>query len=259
MGSEPFPNRSFYGLQPMVTAAGNFFEDLGYEFLIALLVALSLGVLAFLGRKRVLPRLQGYFRDRKAKRKFNAAAPRLTEELIAYLTHLRDVTKTPWRARADSPEKVRERIRREVLEPVRGIFTTPPGGELKVVWFRPEGDGRHLTMYEQVGHTEEGQRELKLTVGASMAGKAFAEERFVESSDCANDPEYQKIEKSRASGSIVCVPIWQGSRVTGVFSVLATWPEAFWVSDRAYFEALASAIGALEALEGEETAIVTAK
>ena len=62
-----------------------------------------------------------------------------------------------------------------MLEPIRGIFTTPPG-EVKVVWFRPDDDGRHLKMHEQLGHTEEGQRELKLTIGASMAGKAFARE-----------------------------------------------------------------------------------
>jgi GAF domain-containing protein len=243
----------------MVAPAGSFAGDLGYELLIGVLVALAVGVLAFLGRRRIVARARGFFNDWRERRKFNAVAPALTEESIAYLTHLRDVTKTPWRARSDSPAKVRERIRREVMEPVRGIFTTPPGHEVKVVWFRPDGDGRHLIMYEQVGHTEEGQRELKLIVGASAAGKAFAEERVFESSDCANDPEFQKIEKGHATGSIICIPIYQGTRVTGVFSVLATWPDAFWVSDRTYFDALASAIGALEAFEGEESAAAMAK
>jgi len=211
----------------MALVMGSFIEDLGYEVLVGIIAALLLGVLAALWRKRIFHRARRRFLDWRARRKFNAVAPIVTLELIAYLTHLRDVTKTSWRARTDSPDEIRGRIRREVLEPIRGIFTTPPGHEVKVVWFRPDNDGKHLKMHEQLGHTEEGQRELKLTIGASMAGKAFAEERIIESSDCANDPEFQKVEKGHARGSLICIPIWRGTEVTGVLSVLATWPEAF--------------------------------
>jgi GAF domain-containing protein len=195
------------------------------------------------------PGLYRRFRDWRAARLERKVAPFIIQEQISYMTHLRDVGKAYGRARTDPPDEVRGRIRREVLEPIRGFMTTPPGCEIKVVWFRPDSDGRHLHMYEQVGHSDEGEQALRLQVGASAAGKAFVGGETFYSGDCEHDATFQKVDKGKASGTLVCIPIGQGDQVTGVLSVLANWVDAFWVSDISYLEALASAMGALEQLE----------
>jgi GAF domain-containing protein len=246
-----------------------FLEDLGRGVVLGILVSLilagvalvwSLGVIGgilivlIIGALGValwrrLPRRIAVWRE---ERGFNKAAPYITRELLSYVAHLRDVNRTSWRALEEDPDKIRARIRRDVLEPIRGFLTTPPGGAIKVVWFRPEPGGTHLAMYEQVGHTPEGQEALRLKVGGSMAGTAFVDQEPVASGNCEEEAAFQEVEKSKATGSLACVPIMRGVRVTGVLSVLATWDDAFWFSEIVYFEALAGAIAALETLEEDE-------
>src|SRR5690242_11377899 len=58
---------------------------------------------------------------------------------VTFMTHLRDgVFQAFWRAAQEDDgdrNKIRERIRRNVLEPIRGVIPTIPGEEIKVVWF----------------------------------------------------------------------------------------------------------------------------
>lgn len=205
-------------------------------------------ILWALGRAFAWPRIKAW----RLQRQLRKSGEPLWEQLklqVAYKSHLRDVMHTFWRARNDPPERIRERIRRDILEPIRGFIPTEAGEEVKVVWFRPDDAGAHLVMYEQVGHSEEGQRNMRLPVGAGLAGRAFTEKRPVWTDELDSDPQFQRVEKSHASGSLACVPIVRGEQCTGVLSVLCTRPEAFWDPDIIYFECLAGAIAALETLE----------
>jgi GAF domain-containing protein len=211
-------------------------------------VALVLAVLAYLVKpvRSWLTRWLLAFRESRQARKI---APGLIEELLPFMIHLRDVTKA-FRGIDGRPEAVRERVRREILEPIRGYIPTLPGEQMKIVWFRPHADGVHLHMYEQVGHTEEGQAALRLRIGGSLAGKAFSDKETVYRPRCEDDPLFQPVEQSKATGSIACIPITRGGGATGVLSVLSTCEHAFWLGVITYLEALAAAIGSLEAHEG---------
>lgn len=171
------------------------------------------------------------------------------ELLLTYTTHLRDVMSTFWRAHGDPPDRIRERIRRDILEPIRAFIPTLPGEEIKVVWFRPDEDGTALCMCEQVGHTPEGQAAMRLPIGAGLAGRAFTNGEFVYSADVRSDPRFAAVEKGSARGSIACAPIVRGGETTGVLSVMSTCKDAFWPSEQRYFEALAAAIAGIEILE----------
>lgn len=191
-----------------------------------------------------------WWRERRERRQYETAAPFIVQGLLSYMTHLRDgVMETFWRARDDPPEKVRERVRRQIMEPVRGFLSTLPGEEVKIVWFRPTADGKSLVMYEQVGHSPEGQTKMRLPIGSGLAGKAFVDGEWVYSPNCEIDERFQNVEKGKAQGSIACAPIVRAGQVTGVLSVMSTCQDAFWLSERRYFEALAAAIAAIETLE----------
>lgn len=223
------------------------------EYRVAILVAASLAVMGaitkFFGR-----RIAGVVSRRLASRRWERIAPWIVEAQIGYTTHLRDVTKTFGRARTEAPEKVRERARREILEPIRGYLPTAPGEEIKIVWFRPHEDRIHLAMYEQVGHTEEGQAALRLRIGGSLAGKAFADCETLYRDKCEDDPLFQDVEQTKAHGSLACMPIMLGGKATGVLSVLSSWENAFWLSEITYFEALAASLGSIETLIFQEGA-----
>lgn len=220
-------------------------EAIGVGVIVTLIVAF-LGWLA----RRVYRRFGlSRFADWRSERQFRKAAPTLVVELVTYMAHLRDTAKAFGKAQDAAPEQVRETIRREVLEPIRAKLSTPLGEEVKIVWFRPDSDGQHLHMYEQVGHSDEGQKALRLRVGSSFAGKVYSEGETYATGDCQNDPHFQGVEKGKACGSLACIPITRGGKVTGVLSVLSTGEDAFWLSEMVYFEALAAAIGGIEPLE----------
>ncbi len=104
-------------------------------------------------------------------------------------------------------------------------------------------------MYEQVGHTEEGSEALRLRIGGSIAGKAFSDAEMIYRQSCRDDPIFQRVEHSKAAGSLVCIPILRQGNATGVLSVLSSWENAFGLGQITYMEALAAAIGSLEAFE----------
>jgi GAF domain-containing protein len=189
----------------------------------------------------------------RAKWLFRRAAPFAVVQLTSYLTHLRDfVMPVVWRVRTDDFATVRETIRRDILEPIRSYVPSLPGEQIKIVWFRPNEHGSALVMYEQVGHTPEGQAAMALPIGAGIAGKVFTEGQAIYSADVDKDQRFQAVEHGKASGSIVCIPIGRGGGVTGVLSVLSTGKNAFRFPEILYFEALASAIGAIEVLEDDD-------
>jgi putative methionine-R-sulfoxide reductase with GAF domain len=104
-------------------------------------------------------------------------------------------------------------------------------------------------MYEQVGHTPEGQEAMRLPVGAGIAGAAFTSEQTVYCPDCSADDRFKELPRGHRSGSIVCVPVMRTGEVTGVLSVWSTWKDSFRLAERLYFEALAAAIASLEVFE----------
>jgi GAF domain-containing protein len=105
-------------------------------------------------------------------------------------------------------------------------------------------------MYEQVGHTPEGQRAMSLPIGSGSAGQAFVRKEAVYEADIETSSVFQPVPHGSHRGSIACVPIRRGEGVvTGVLSVLSTSTDAFRFPELLYFEALASAIGAIEVLE----------
>lgn len=220
----------------------SFLDKFGTELLVGVVVTVLLVIGEELIRRLAWPRLQGWWESRH----FKKVAPSLVVLLIGYLTHLRDVGKAFGRTRGDGSANMKETMRREVLEPIRGFLPTVPGEQIKVVWFRLDADGKHLRMHEQVGHSLEGQTFLRLTIATSIAGKVYSEGEPYSTGDCENDPYFQAVEKSKATGSLACVPVIRGSEVTGVLSVLSNRDNAFWVSEVAYFAALAAAIGANE-------------
>lgn len=156
-----------------------------------------------------------------------------------------------WRV-ASHPEELREHVRTNILEPIRGYVATEPGEHIKVVWFRPDEGGEALKMYLQVGHTPEGQQAMRLAIGAGAAGTAFAKGETVYCRDCATDSVFAPLPRGHNEGSIVCVPIRRAGETTGVLSVWSTWKDRFWLTERLYFEALAAAIGSLEVFEQEQ-------
>jgi GAF domain-containing protein len=227
------------------------------DFVVALAVAIVLAILAFVIRP-VRSWVAGLFKQAARRRRRRREAPemveRLTpliEELVSFMTHLRDVTKA-FRAADVSEEAVRERVRREILEPIRGYLPTLPGEQIKIVWFKPHADGVHLYMYEQVGHTEEGAAALRLRIGGSVAGRVYLDKEALYFGDCENAPLFQQVEQTKASGTLACVPILRGREAVGVLSVLSSCQDAFWLGEMTYLEALAAAIGSLEALQSAD-------
>lgn len=96
---------------------GAFLGDLSVEVIAGIIVAVVFA-LAGAARRWGLPR----WRERRAKRTFEKVAPVYVRLQLAYTTHLSDVMSTFWRAHEDSSDRVRERIRRDVLEPIRGFL-----------------------------------------------------------------------------------------------------------------------------------------
>jgi GAF domain-containing protein len=190
--------------------------------------------------------------DWRETRRAKQFAPLQLELALAFLTHLRDgVLPAVWRLHA-APDQVRAHVRRNILEPIRGVVATMPGEQIKVVWFRPDDDRANLAMYEQVGHTPEGQAAMRLPIGSGIAGAAFTSEETIYCPDCSKDDRFRDLpEGGHRQGSIVCVPIKRRGEVTGVLSVWSTWETAFWLGDTLYFEALAAAIASLEVFEHE--------
>lgn len=212
---------------------------------IALLAALIAAGVGFAVKRFLWPKVAEWW----AWRRDTKFAPVYLEQSLAYLTHLRDgVMPAVWRVHTE-PGQVKEHVRRNVLEPIRGYVATIPGEQIKVVWFRPDADRANLVMYEQVGHTPEGQAAMRLPVGSGIAGQAFTSAKTVYCPDCSSDARFQTLPQGHREGSIVCVPIQRGGETTGVLSVWSTCEGAFWLAERLYFEALAAAIGSLEAFE----------
>ncbi len=213
--------------------------------LIAILGAALVAASGWAIKRWGLPAAARRLEERRARR----LSVGLVEQLTSYLTHVRDfVMPMIWRAH-ESPEDLREYIRRDVLEPIRGYVPTDSGEQLKIVWFRPNSQRSRLLMYEQVGHTPEGQQAMSLPIGAGAAGQAFVREETVYEANIATSEIFHPIPQGSKGGSLACVPIKRGGEVTGVLSVLSTSKDAFRFPELLYFEALASAIGAIEVLE----------
>jgi hypothetical protein len=225
--------------------------DLARAVLIGLVVTLIVAAIVA-AVKPLRDRVLGWWRSRGWQ---DVALEQLTYHLansVAYMTHLRDgVLQGFWRAQQDDPSRIKERIRRQILEPIRGVIPTIPAEEIKIVWFRPDDEAQNLVMYEQVGHTPEGQAALRIPIGSGFAGKAFIDRTTLYDGNCRENPLFHDVPESKAMGSLACVPIVRGGEATGVLSVLSNCEDAFWVAELRYFEALASAIGAMEVLEGD--------
>jgi GAF domain-containing protein len=225
-----------------------FFAQLGTGLVIAIIAAIVLALAGWFGRHWIKPHIEGFLERLRMRWR----APTIWTFLMLsldYAVHQRDVMELFWRTRDDPPERIRERIRRDVMEPIRDVLPTRPGERLKIVWFRPTKDGKELQMYEQIGHSPEGQAAMRLPVGIGAAGLAYDSGDTVFVADISADPRYQRIERGQTEGSALCAPIKRGSHVTGVLSVLSNRQNAFWITERRYVEALARAIGALEILE----------
>jgi GAF domain-containing protein len=240
----------------MLAAVSAFLGDLSVEVVGSIIAAPFLALGAWAWRKGGL----GRWREWRNERAFKKRAPVYVILQLGYASHLRDVMSAFWRAHEDSPDRVRERIRHDVLEPIRGFLNTSPGEEIKIVWYRPTEEGKDLCMYEQVGHTPEGQAAMRLPIGGGLAGRAYTNGEWVESPNVEADKSFQPVEKSKAKGSIACVPIIRpGGQTTGVLSVMSSCQDAFWRSEQRYFEALAAAIAAIETLEQHREPADTAK
>lgn len=228
-------------------AAENFWTGTFLGLLIIAVVGAAIvGVSGWAVKRWIAPVLDAWWKERRIRR----YAPFDNKQLAAYLTHLRDfVMPMIWRAQQE-PASVRSYVRRDVLEPIRAYVPTVPGEQLKIVWFRPNETGNALVMHEQVGHTPEGQHALSLPIGSGSAGRAFVEKETVYEPDIETSEIFQRVPTGARRGSIACVPIRRGeSAVTGVLSVLSTSANAFRYPEMLYFEALASAIGAVEIIE----------
>jgi hypothetical protein len=229
----------------MAYLASSFWTSPGGILLLGVAAAALVGIAGWALKRWGLPSAERRLADRRARR----TAPQDVVQLTSYLTHVRDfVMPMVWRAH-DSPGELREHIRRDVLEAIRGVVSTEPGEQLKVVWFRPNPEHTRLIMYEQVGHTPEGQQAMSLPIGSGAAGRAFARDETIYESDIATSQVFDPIPVGSERGSIACVPIKRGTEITGVLSVLSTSKDAFRFPELLYFEALASAIGAIEVVE----------
>jgi GAF domain-containing protein len=230
-------------------SSSGFLSGIPHEVLIGLVVTVLLLVIQWPFRKFVWPWGRKKFDQWRKKRSAGQNAPEQLELALAFLTHLRDgVMPAVWRVHT-TPAEVREHIRQNILEPIRGYVATGAGEHIKVVWFRPDEHRANLFMYEQVGHTPEGQAAMRLPIGGGIAGQAFTSGVTIYSPDCSKDARFRDLPHGHSEGSIVCVPIQRGGETTGVLSVWSTWKDAFWLAERLYFEALAAAIGSLEAFE----------
>jgi GAF domain-containing protein len=232
-------------------ASTGLLSGIPHGVLVGLIIAVILGLIQWPFRRFLGPSAKRKLQDRRDTRRAQKFAPLQLELALAFLTHLRDgVLPAVWRVHA-APDEVRAHVRRNILEPIRGVVATMPGEQIKVVWFRPDAEGAHLLMHEQVGHTPEGQAAMRLPIGSGIAGAAFTSEETVYCPDCSDDARFRDLPQGHRQGSIVCVPIKRGGDVTGVLSVWSTWENAFWLGDTLYFEALAAAIASLEVFEQE--------
>src|SRR3712207_5854674 len=101
------------------------------------------------GSARLRRQRDGAREAHDAAREQVAALERERETATMYLTPLRDVAQSVRRAHAESGDRIPERVRRDILEPIRGYIPTTPGEQLKITWFRPNAD-RELYMFCQV-------------------------------------------------------------------------------------------------------------
>lgn len=173
------------------------------------------------------------------------------ETALAYMTHMRDVGQALARAKPSSSEHITERVRREILEPIRGLYTRQSAAEqLRCVWFRLDEAGHQLYMHSQVGHTPQRQRELRLQLTKSVADAAYGQGDTINRPDMAADPRFEFLQGGDNDGSIICTPVLdRNDEPCGVLSVLSTRKHAFGDLETRYVEALAASIGAFEALE----------
>jgi len=237
-------------MRPHAAALGDlsFLDQLSTGLLIALIAALVLSVVGWLGRNWITPRFAAL--GERARQRW--IAPAIWSSLLLsldYAAHQRDVMQLFWRLQGEAPDRIGERIRQDVMEPIRDVLPRYPGEHLKVVWFRPTREFRELLMYQQVGHSPEGQEKMRLPVGVGAAGRAFESLATVLVDDIAEDARYHQILGGAEEGSALCAPILRGSSVTGVLSVLSSRKNAFWIAEQRYIETLAAAIGALEIFE----------
>lgn len=240
----------------MLPLAGVGFDSVVENVIAGVIATPVVAGIVYAGKPWGWPRLRRRWKRWKIRRNLErlhdaiAAQEEVIALQVAYMGHLRDLMQSFWRARGEGADQVRSRIRRDMLEPIRGFVPTGPGDQVKVVWFKPDAAGSSLLMYEQVGHSEEGQAGLRLPIGSGIAGKAFIDRKPISVPDCEADARFQHVEKGKASGSLACVPIMRGEQCTGVLSVLCTRKNAFYPEDVRYFEAVAAAVAALETFEG---------
>lgn len=231
----------------------SFLGRLSTELLVGIIVAIVLSGAGWLGRRWIKPR----FAALVERTRLRWTAPTIWTSLLLsldYTAHQRDVMQLFWRLQGKAPDRVRERIRQDVMEPIRDVLPRYPGEHLKVVWFRPTDDRKELMMYQQVGHTPEGQAQMRLPVGVGAAGRAFESAETVLVDSIAEDFRYHQLTGGMDEGSALCAPILRGPSVTGVLSVLSSRQNAFWITEQRYIEALAAAIGTLETLEKDSSA-----
>jgi hypothetical protein len=224
-----------------------FFDALGLDVLAGLLVAGLLAVGLLFSQK-----IQGRRERRSELDLLRAQSVRLGKEVAiaaGYIAHLRDVAQALRRAQLDPAARIGERVRRDILEPIRGYIPTQAGEQIKVEWFRPDDEQRDLTICCAVGHDEDVVGRLRLRIGTGIAGSAFHDKTSISLGDMATDQRFQILDGGQNDGAIICTPILTGQEATGVLSVLSTRKDAFGALERSYIEALAACIAALEASE----------
>lgn len=166
--------------------------------------------------------------------------------LLGFLTHVEAIGHQM--AAHPAPDEIPTLIRNDVLEPIRNFIPTEAAEQIKVVWFRPEGDDT-LVAHAQVGYTDHEASRIRLPGRTGIAWRAFKEQKAVAIPDTLTEKNFVPIDGVDDQGSLLCVPIERSGKPTGVLSVLSTRRNAFKPAYRKYLQALAAMIAAAEALE----------
>ncbi len=137
-------------------------------------------------------------------------------------------------------------IEKGILGPARHWLRKGHGEDVRLMVIAPTGpEKKEFRLIWESGHSLEAREKFTLDVAGSFAGFAYTSGETQWSNDVQNDNRWRphpKARKSREYGSLVSVPIRQGSEVVGVLSVVSRYKGAFSPGDLKYIEVLGSLI-----------------
>lgn len=140
---------------------------------------IAAGIVALIGYL-CRERLKRWRTRRQAGKERLRRVPALEREVeiaAAYLTHLRDVGQGLRRAHTAPAQEISDRIRHDILEPIRTFVPTQAGEQLKIAWFRP--DNGVLLIHREVGHDEDRVATVRLPLGTGIAASAYSQQSTI--------------------------------------------------------------------------------